>query len=756
MKTRLQIKKCIACAVFLMLSVTLLPAQILFETNFNAEEGWVKEGKAGTDGPLLNRDITFDGKTFNIEFNQVAVDPAKVTSGCSTGLATIQKNGQSATSTTISTDASRNGYILLPVFEEDIQVSFSYSKSDKGDRTIALEYSLDDGLSWLCTRDGLAPVNTSNACADYKCPTKFTAGTRVRLTNHTNGGGLNVFYVKVEKYSDDNIAPVVEEYIPANEATEISPATRNFTLIFSEPVKDGGEGSVVIVGATSGSSCQLTSGQLIYTNTEVNIPVPDDFFLSPGEMYVVQLENGVVKDLANNNAGEITWQFTTKVNASDANDILSFKVPKQVGDEVIDSVNGTIHLTVASGVDLANISAENVQVEVSEFATIIVDYKNFADGPQEYVVTAENGTRKTWTVTITVQEYLPATLPVSYSGDTEHSWKNITASGWLTNIVNDDNTTKFNNYSFTQANISQYGHYLKCWYNEPANRLSFRIRYGKATSNYQINVEESATGEDGSWTEVVVFKPTVDTPTEAAPDPAPMIPTSDSSLGLRSYSLKSDSRHVRWFYQVRTNTSFYLDDIVIENAPNDSDAPVLADETPSYVNYSDNTKAQIILRFSETVKVSEDLIARNTAITINGVDHYELNILALRGGELVLTSLPPLEDQTEYTVEIPANALTDLAGNAFAGKTIRFTTDLTNGITVSESDEDAVVYYSNGNVVLGGNVVSARLYNKAGVLMSVSKDGKNIPVSTLAEGAYFVRYKKADGVIRSAKIFINK
>ncbi|WP_455498701.1 Ig-like domain-containing protein [Coprobacter sp.] len=755
MKTRLQIKKCIASAVFLMLSVTLLPAQVLFETNFNAEEGWVKEGAASTTGTLLSRDITFDGKTFHIEFNQVAIDPAKETSGCSVGQANIQKNGQSATSTNVSTDKTRNGYILLPAFDEDIQVSFSYAASTKSDRTIAVEYSLDDGASWLCTKDGLAPIH-GNSCADYKCPTKFTAGTRVRLTNHTNGGGLAIFSIKVEKYSDDNISPTVVEYLPANEATEISPATRSFTLLFSEPIKDGGEGNVVIVGANSGSSCQLTSGQLKYTNTVVEIPVPDDFFLSPNETYIVQLENGVVKDLANNNAGEIIWQFTTKVNASADNDIISFKVPKQVGDEVIDSVNGTIKLTVASGVDLANISADNIQVEVSEFATIIVDYKNFAEGPQEYVVTAENGTKKTWTVTITVQDYAPAVLPVSYLGDVERSWKNITEPGWLTNIVNDDNTTKFNNYSFTQANISQYGHYLKCWYNGPANRLSFRIRYGKATSNYQINVEESATGEDGSWTEVVTFKPTIDAPTDVNPDPAPMIPTSDSSLGLRSYPLKSDSRYVRWFYQVRTNTSFYLDDIIIENVATDAVAPILSEEIPSYVNYSDNTKAQVILKFSETVKVSEELIARNTAIKINGVDYFELNILALRGGELVLTSLPPLEDQTEYTIEIPSDALTDLAGNAFAGKIIKFTTDLTNGISVSESDKDDVIYYSNGNIVLGGeNITSARLYSMTGLLIGISDDGKNIPVSSLTQGAYIVRYKKSDGVIRSAKIHVN-
>lgn len=755
MKTRLQIKKCIASAVFLMLSVTLLPAQVLFETNFNAEEGWVKEGAASNTGTLLSRDVTFDGKTFHIEFNQVAIDPAKETSGCSIGQANIQKNGKSNTSTDVSTAAGNNGYILFPAFDEDIQVSFSYAGSSKSDRTIAVEYSLDDGMSWLCTKDGLAPVH-AGGCADYKCPIKFEAGTRVRLTNHSTGGGLVVFSVKIEKYSNDDVPPTVVEYFPANDATEVSPATRSFTLMFSEPVKDGGEGSVLIVGANSGSNCQLTSGQLKYTNTVVEIPVPDDFFLSPDETYIVQLEDGVVKDLANNKAGEIMWQFTTKVNASAANDIISFKVPKQVGDEIIDSENGTVQLKVASGVDLANITVENIQVEVSDFATIIVDYRNFAEGPQEYVVTAENGAKKTWTVTITVQEYMPATLPVSYLGDVEHSWKNITAPGWLTNIVNDDNTTKYNNYSFTQANISQYGHYLKCWYNGPANRLSFRIRYGKATSNYQINVEESATGEDGSWTEVATFKPTIDAPTDVNPDPTPMIPTSDSSLGLRSYPLKNDSRYVRWFYQVRTNTSFYLDDIVIENAASDVEAPALSEEDPSYVNYSDNTKAQIILKFSETVKVSEKLIARNTAIKINGVDYYELNILALRGGELVLTSLPPLEDQTEYTVEIPADALTDLAGNAFAGKTIKFTTDLTNGISVSESDKDAVIYYSNGNIVLGGNVTSARLYNLSGILMGISDDGKNIPALTLTQGAYIVRYKKADGAIRSAKIYVNR
>ncbi len=765
MKTHLQIRYYIAYAVLSFVSAFSMQAQVLFETNFTTEEGWVKEGKASSELICLERDITYDGKTFHIVFNQVAIDPAATNGDGSVGKATIQKNGNANTDTKPSTKPANNGYILFPSFDEDFQVSFSYASSSKADRTIAVEYSIDGGQSWLCTKEGLAPLHSS-VSANFKCPTKFEKGTLVRLTNHSKGGGLDVFWVKIEKFVEDLEAPTAVSFLPENGAVEISPATRTLEIVFSEPVKDGAEGSVYVVGNTSGANCQITSGQLIFENQTVIIPIPNDFFLAANETYTVLLEDGVVKDLANNKAGEITWSFTTKVNVSAENNIISFKVPKQV-DAVIDAEKATVNVTVAYGVDLANITENDIKMEISEYATVIMDYKNFAEGPQQYEVTAENGSKKTWTITITVLEYSPASLPVSYLGSEENSWKNIAAPGWLTNLINDDNTTKYNNYQYTQANVSKYGHFVQCWYDGPANRLSFRIRYGKATSNYEIKVEQSVTGEEDSWTEVVTYKPTTEEiPTEANPDLTPMIPTVSSTLGLRSYPLNPDSRYVRWFYSVRTNTSFYLDDVVIENVAEDTQAPVLlTDEEVVYHMYSDSTKSQIVLKFSEAVKVSEDIIACNASIGVSGgtcdAAYYEPNLLAMRDGELILTDLPALEDQTEYTITIPANALVDLAGNAFAGTTVKFTTDFTKvdpnpSMIKALKASDVLVYYVNGNVIVDGEFTSAQLYNTMGVLLGISEDGRSIPASALADGVYFVRYIQSNGAVGTVKIYINK
>ena len=81
-------------------------------------------------------------------------------------------------------------------------------------------------------------------------------------------------------------------------------------------------------------------------------------------------------------------------------DIVSFSIPQQTGAAAINPILGTVSVQVPGGTD---VTALVPQIAISEHATItpdhngqIVDYSL----PQEYLITAEDGTQKTWTVSV--------------------------------------------------------------------------------------------------------------------------------------------------------------------------------------------------------------------------------------------------------------------------------------------------------------------------------------------------------------------
>jgi hypothetical protein len=93
--------------------------------------------------------------------------------------------------------------------------------------------------------------------------------------------------------------------------------------------------------------------------------------------------------------------FSGAAAPSGENDILSFTIPEQIGDTVIDDVGYTVQLDVPSG---TNITALIPTIEISNSA--IIDPasgtpQDFTD-PFEYTVTAQNGEEQIWIVTVTL------------------------------------------------------------------------------------------------------------------------------------------------------------------------------------------------------------------------------------------------------------------------------------------------------------------------------------------------------------------
>ncbi|MCK4654241.1 MAG: SBBP repeat-containing protein, partial [Candidatus Cloacimonetes bacterium] len=95
--------------------------------------------------------------------------------------------------------------------------------------------------------------------------------------------------------------------------------------------------------------------------------------------------------------------FVAKLSSilSAENDILSFQIPEQIGETVIDDVEHTVQLDVPAG---TNVTALIPTIEISDFATIDPESgtpQDFTE-PIEYTVTAQNGDEQIWMVTVTL------------------------------------------------------------------------------------------------------------------------------------------------------------------------------------------------------------------------------------------------------------------------------------------------------------------------------------------------------------------
>lgn len=97
---------------------------------------------------------------------------------------------------------------------------------------------------------------------------------------------------------------------------------------------------------------------------------------------------------------------------STENDILSFTIPQQIDDTVIDNAAHTVHVNVPEG---TNVTALTPSIEISDYATINPESgtpQDFTE-PVEYTVTSENSDEQIWTVTVSLVTSSENNLPDS-------------------------------------------------------------------------------------------------------------------------------------------------------------------------------------------------------------------------------------------------------------------------------------------------------------------------------------------------------
>src|SRR5690606_29019645 len=122
------------------------------------------------------------------------------------------------------------------------------------------------------------------------------------------------------------------------------------------------------------------------------------------------------------------------------------------------------------------------------------------------------------------------------------------------------------------------------------------------------------------------------------------------------------------------NIFIYADKEIVD----DTDAPVLVSKVPEADSNTATVNGSVVLTFNERVKAGTGNITLGTKV-----------LCGVYGTKSVTFAYEKLSYNTSYTVTIPAGALTDMSGNAYAGITFTFTT--ANRIEPVRKIFDAVV-----------------------------------------------------------------
>ncbi|MCP4134134.1 MAG: hypothetical protein GY754_24390 [bacterium] len=243
---------------------------------------------------------------------------------------------------------------------------------DVSNHTVTIEVSSGTGLT------GLSPTITISGGAAISplsgASVDFDSGP-VSYTVEAEDGTEQIWTVTVTE-----AASSANDILGFSLTNQTGPATideENHTVVIKVSAGTGLTGLTPTITISGGAAISPLSGASV------------DFDSGPVS-YTVESEDGT----------EQIWTVTVTEAASSANDILGFSLANQTGPAVINSTAGTVAIQILYN---SNMSALCPAMSVSDKASILPGSGvavDFSSGPAGYVVTAEDGSQKTWTVTV--------------------------------------------------------------------------------------------------------------------------------------------------------------------------------------------------------------------------------------------------------------------------------------------------------------------------------------------------------------------
>ncbi|MCL2649634.1 MAG: Ig-like domain-containing protein [Candidatus Azobacteroides sp.] len=740
--------------------------QLLDVNKFMATQGWYTTTST-VSGTVYTFDVTFDD--------------------ASTHTFTLRTNGsnQLTAGTSLLIKGNTSGYnsfyLQFPVFNTDYTVTLT-STSTSPIVTLAISY--DNGSSWDANFD---PVIAGAGTATSKT---IPSGALVRLWSNHASSAMTITRMIFNSVPTDNTPPALAETNPLDGATGVSPTITALSVTFDKDIQTG-TGDITITDGVTPKTVLLSA--CTASGATLTIPVSG---LSAGTTYTVTVPAGAIGNVSGTATTSATiFSFTTSASLSSAAEIIGVDFgPRQIGDASINSSAGTVDVTVQYSTaitPIANFASITLPVKVtdsditgitlSENAIIPAALPTSYATPPTINVRAEDGiTTKPWTINVQTAPLLPKLLPIGLECMTPTNngpspidpsldiYLNVQAPGYASNHVTATSRNRVSGWIENSANLpwrdsypmafSRPGHYLITHWTEAeeaAKIVSFRARSGDAT--YGFVVEES--DDANTWTNVGTLTNT-GTGSE-------LVAVGNYPLTLRSYLIKNNtSRYLRFYYTVRGASSFYVDDIKIENADCETDVALVE---PLSIGY---TSTRIELQFTKAIK-----LASNTqGIKVNGynlgngttdIGDEEYNLYFYRDGKVHLNTNQVKVG--ENTIFIPAGDIKNLKDvcsstpNPIPAKGLRSTSE--DGLTitftipddgsisapvagtvkyVTATTEGTMTPTSIGKVTVDGVLVKKQYFTLQGI---------EIPSATAA-GIYIIKNIYDNGSVKVEKVIV--
>lgn len=206
----------------------------------------------------------------------------------------------------------------------------------------------------------------------------------------------------------DNVAPTVVSLSPTNGANNAA-STTNLVITFNESVQKG-TGNIVIKRSSDNAVAEtisVSAAEVSIAGAVVTInPVND---LPAGVQYYVEVANGAIKDLSNNNfagfTGNSTWQFNVVdvtapnlVSLSPANNatniVLGANLVMTFNENMQKATAGTINIKrVNNNTTFESINVANANVSISG-AVVTINPTNDLEPNMQYYVEVPSGVLK--------------------------------------------------------------------------------------------------------------------------------------------------------------------------------------------------------------------------------------------------------------------------------------------------------------------------------------------------------------------------
>ena len=529
-------------------------------------------------------------------------------------------------------------------------------------------------------------VVTINPSADLLTGTSYTlsfsAGVFQDLAGN-NAGSLTLNFSTAAAL--DTTPPTIASSVPANGATGVAVGA-NIVLTYSEAVQKG-SGSMTISSAGGMVTISVSSALVSVSGAVVTINPTAD--LLDGTAYTLSFPAGVFQDLAGNNAGSLTLNFSTAVPLDTTAPTISSRVPANnamnvnIGanvvltySEAVQKGSGSITLSSAFG----NISIPVSNSLVSIFGNVVTI---------DPMVDLLDGT----TYTLSFSAGVFQDLAGNNAGSLTLNFNTAAA-------LDSTPPTIASSVPANGATGVAVGANIVLTYSEAVQKGSGSMTLSSAGGMVTISVSSALVSVSGS---VVTIDPTVDL------------------LDGTAYTL---SFPTGVFQDLAGNNASSLMRSFTTAVALDSTPPTIMSTLPA-MNGTINSPDNIILTYSEAVQKGSGNITIG-AITIP-VSSAQVSI---SGAVVTINPSADLLTGTSYTLSFPAGAFQDLAGNNAGSFTLNFNTaaalDTTPPVIASSVPANGAT-----GVAVGANIVLmySEAVQKGSGSMTISSAGGMVTIS---------------------------